>query len=422
MIPKSPQDGPLSADGTYVKRLSEIDPAQPNPPDVWQSIADDVRAGRLDDARELFALPMTVATDVEVAELAFSIERGTTLMSEGRHEEAVADLDRAFRLAKRSGSAQFKNTATMLASMCKGVALLIQGDAHGAATAFGIAERVADDVALAMPGLTRMALGCKASLAVARARISMNQGDMAQAEREGAEAWALYRRQLSLLDKSRIADVSSIAEVHSAHVELQTWLAVQSLCVLDLPSMQRHLSSVGDSLSELERALGVMPDGPLRDTMLASVSVFRSLEAIRGIADRVVEKRSHLDSEHLELIEFAAQRLFDAKEAAQSAGPRGVALVSTIQLLQHFLESLLRTGKARRDDFGRFNGIVTLAALLVQVVVLGLVTKPTPIIAAVMFLGEMIVAVIAGFGLSAVKLKGLLAIYPEGLKLLKTSK
>jgi tetratricopeptide (TPR) repeat protein len=369
-----------------------------------------VREGRLDEAREALGLPADAATDSEVIDLALQLERGTALMLTGRHEEALPDLRRAKDVAKKSTNPHVLNAALRSYSMSEGIVRLLGGDAHGAVEYLQIAAKVADDVALFTPDSEKTALGCKAQLAVARSRLSMNQGDLVQAEREAAGAYQMYREQLPKLDKDNPADAPAIAEVHSTITDLEARMAARNLFVLDLAGMKMHLRAGLGSVTELEKAVGRQAEGPVKSSMRATVAVFRALEKMQTIVERVIEKGDHLDAKHRKMVDGSFKLLYDAREEAKRAGARGLALEGTVSQLEAFLGSLLRTGKVRRGDFGRFSGVVALGAWASVALIVHFAAPRLdgPWIAAVL-LCAIPVALIAGFGYNAVVFRKMVA-------------
>ncbi len=354
-------------------------------------------------------------SDKEFVDALMSLQRGLDLLFAGYHPNAFQPLRNSLHIIKRSSDAEAGFFVSLMADFCEGISKLLSGDAHGAYELLDISAESMERVSFFYPNFDKAALSMKAASYVALARTYLNTGDLDKVESLVGNVNQIHSSLLSRLDDGRKEDILFLSEVFAIKVEMAMLFSYLDLGVLDFDAIERRLKSVEPYFAKLESLISKAPEGPIRYVMELDCILYSVLKEISLIGKKVIVERSHLEQEGIKELRTIDDKLFKVRQIAHDAGDRGRGYFYTINQLSRLQERLLVLGKVTKRDFGQFSGIISLFAFLVLLITVQLTIRPSGIQSLPYFLGELIVALIVGFGYGALKFKPLLTLFADAI-------
>jgi hypothetical protein len=294
---------------------------------------------------------------------------------------------------------------------------LFSGDAHRAAELLNVSTEAAERIAFFIPGFEIAALDFKAISLIAVARAQMNATNIAAAEEAFGAARNIYDELLNKLDPNNKQHAIAFAEVYGTRFEMAfSFITVMDIGAMDIGMFKKRLLSCKSDVEKLKRILCELPEGPISSMMSAYPITFVALEGICRSLEIVALERRPFAKEEAQTLVRVDEKLFRARQMAETMGDRSRAFLYQIDRLRKLQQNLLLAGKAASKDFGRFGGTVSLVALIALMVVLHLTVKPTGFEAILFFMGSLILSLIVGFGFGALKFQPLLKIFSDAMR------
>jgi hypothetical protein len=383
----------------------------PHPVSPKHEVFDLVRNGQVTALRTRLGVPTDVASDQILVDGIIALEQGIALFVASRPSEALPHLRKALPIVQSSTDSELKLLMTLLGNLCDGLARLQAGDAHGALPFLDRGSEVLERMSFYVPGLKKLAISARATCFVTLAKAHLNHGDIAAAELWLGRTRDQYRQLLTLLNPADPADSSSFSEVYGSSVETAVLFATLDLYALDFDAMRRRLTAAESDASQLASIIEKTRPDPVQDIQKTLLVLFHTLWHFHDLARRVISDRLPIRAAEVEKSRLIQQGLFEATNLASQAGAQGAGLGGSLQTLRRLHGNLLAAGRASIEDFGRFNGIVTACCLILLVVVVQVAAHPSGIAFIPVFLGEIIVALVAGYGYNAVRFHRLLKLY-----------
>lgn len=372
-----------------------------------------LKEGDRDGAREQLGITAEAAAELDWVNRMMALEEGLRFLQRGNHSKAFPRLREAVPLVEAVPDADAKLLIPLLADEAEGVSCLLNGDAHRAARLLQGGEELLRRTSFFMPGLEKELLRCRATGELALARIQINLGDLTEAEQVMGRVYAAHRELLSRLDRNNPNDHGYFLEVHATPIEFSLLLMRIDLEALDFDALDRRLSFVREHMAEFQESVSRVEEGMVR----AVTEIMQILHDVFSIFARVGRRalidRQPLAEGDLRALGLVAKSLFSAEKKAHAAGERGRMYLYSINQLKRLQRNLLDVGKVQSTDFGRLSGVISLVALIILVVVIHLTVRPTGSAAIMFFIGELILALIVGFGFEALRFRPLLSLYAE---------
>lgn len=188
------------------------------------------------------------------------------------------------------------------------------------------------------------------------------------------------------------------------------------LDVLDFDSIDCRLESTKKYHNELLSILPTLSQNPIKSVLEIDFTLYGIFEIFSTIGRRIIIERMPLTKKEIEELSHADKKLFEVRQKASDAGERGKGYLYTINQLSRLHERFLAIGKIQKKDFGRMSGVVSLFAFVIQVLLVHFTIHPTEDIVLPIILGEIIIALIAGYGYEAIRFKPLLGLYSDAIK------
>jgi hypothetical protein len=350
----------------------------------------------------------------EAADARANFRRGLELMLSGRHSEAVPYLDRALPTISQSTNDNIRKLISSLSNVARGIERLFQGDAHSAEKLLQEAARTADEVSLHLPELDTFAIETRANLYLASARVAMSAGDLARAQVLIGRIRAERGRILAKLRPDSQEYLLNRLTGALEQMEFIISMSARDLGMLDLQSARRRLEDGRESYRALGSMLKKLPEqGILRLLAEAFTETYSAIEKLHAAMEHFIARRGALNRRILSDFERGEQLLYDARERALTLAERGAGLLLVIDSVDKTYRNLVIQAKPAGKDFGRFSGLVSLAALIVLMVVVHTVIKPPSDVLLPFFFGCVILALVVGFGFGALRLLPLLRVWED---------
>ncbi len=375
-----------------------------------------IREGDIAQARATVQLEDGGVSDDDFLEAMMSAEEGLNQLRMGKHSAAAEPIERAYQVLQNTTDSEFRVGLFAAARFLTGIRLLLQGDSFGAAKNLNASNEIFKKVGFFSTDIKKLSLSGSAASNMAMAKSSMNAGDLSNAELWLSKARADHDELLSLLDVNDPSDLDGFAEIYGSRVEVSLLHALMDLQAFDFRSMQRRLDSSAADVKELAVFVKRMPPGQLRGACDVILILHSVMNRIQTLGTEILIKRSPASKTMLQDFEAIGSELFEARKTAQNSGDRGRVFLFVINVLTRVQQNILSSAKVRRQDFGKYAGVVSFLSLIILVVVVHLTVKPSGTMALVYFLGELIIALIVGFGYGALKFQPLLKLYSSVAK------
>ncbi len=87
-----------------------------------------------------------------------------------------------------------------------------------------------------------------------------------------------------------------------------------------------------------------------------------------------------------------------------------------MEIAGNLQQNLLQIGKTATQDFGRFNGVVSLSAFISLYLLAHFTLRPARYQGAPSFVGALILSLIVGFGYGALRFRPLLKLFADAMR------
>ncbi len=381
----------------------------------FQDVIELIQRGDMAAARARLKLPPGAVSDEEFVNAMIALQNAAALCAQGGQAQALPYFAAITPVIEKSGDEAAKTFVNLLEKSSLGIVRILNNDPNGAMPLLSEAREIAERIAFFAPELKKMALEFQAMGGVAAMRASLNVGDYEAAERFFGEARERYRQFLELLDPNNPDDRAGYVETYATRLEGSTSFAIVDLQALDVEAAEKRLFALADDAAALEQAIAAMAPGPLAQPGRLVLANYRIIQRFVALEKAVIFERSPAGPGRLEEFKTLERELFAVLQLALDAGERGKIYAAFARILDRQRRNLLALDerKIRSVDKERIGQIVSFLALIALVVVVQLTIHPSGLIAAALFAGEVAVALITGFGYSAVRFQGMLGQYGE---------
>ena len=375
-----------------------------------------LKEGNVKSAQEALGITPEQAEKNDFINCMMAFEQGLKLLLTGHHPESVDPLRKAIPLIQLTNDEEAKFIVPTLADFAEGISKLLQGDAHGAVKLLNLSSDTIQKLNFFTPGLEKVLLSFKAAAELAVARTFINIGDISRVELSFGKVDQIHEELLSKLDETNPEDSPFLNEVYGSKIESALLFMRMDLDVLDFNSLDRRLESTKNNLGKLSEFIVNEPKSPIKTAIEIIKILYEIFGIYNRIGKRIIVDRLPLTEPGIKELLEADKRIFEARQKANNAGQRGQLFLYTINQLKRLHDSFFTIGKVQKKDFGRISGLISLGALIVQIIIVHFTVKPTGNAALLFFFGELIISLIVGFGYEAIKFKPLLSLYSEAIK------
>ncbi len=383
-----------------------------------------ITKGNIATARSKLGLKIDTVEDGEFVQAMVSLKKGFDLLKDAQHIEASESLQKALPIINKSNNDAVKMSINTLANISEGMARLFKGDASGAYEFLKSSKDVMEVMAHFMPTSQHeiTALGAQELCYMALAREHINSGDLSAAESMIGKAKALQDKILKLLNPEKVEDLPVIISVYSSRLEDVILFARYDLEVLDLDNMERRLNTASEDIIENGQLLDKWDKLDKRELRIALqpiekarsvLRIYYILKDLHSLSKDIIFKHSSINKEKIMKFQHIAQGLFDVEKTAKEIGSKSWMLA--ISRLKRIHQNLLEAGKIRKEDFGRYSGIISLVCFSVLILLFNLTMEPSEFVTPA-YLLLAILSLIAGFGFGALRFKPLLKLYSKATK------
>lgn len=355
-------------------------------------------------------------TNQDYVDAMMSLQRGLDLLFAGQHPQAFEPLRSSLPILNLSSDSEARFFVFLIANFSEGLAKLLAGDANRAYELLNVSAESMERASFFYPGFDKLALSMKAASYIALARTFINVGDIVKAESLFGQVNQIHSQLLGKLDENNKDDIPLLSEIYATKVEKEITFLRLDLDVLDFDAVERRLQSTNTYFVKLKSLTDKLPDSPIRSIIQVDSLLYCVFEVFVRIGRKIIEDRTHIGEKEIIELRAVDRKLFEARQLAYNAGDRGQGYFYTINQLSRLQERLLALGKVSKKDFGQLSGIISFFAFLVLLVAVQLIVNPKGVEALAYFLGELILALIVGFGYGALKFKPLLNLFSEAIK------
>lgn len=375
-----------------------------------------LKEGNVNAAKSLMGIQLNQVSDATFIDGMRSLEKGISYLLKGHHPQAVEPLRKSLLVVNLSSDNEAKFFVSVLTDFADGISKLLSGDAHSAVSLLNLSTDAIERLNFFIPGFEKLALSFKAAAQIALARTFLNAGNLSEAEACFGIVNNVYNELFKLLNESDENDISSLAEVFPSRIEFSLLFMSFDLAALDFESIKLRLDSTKDNYHKLIKILPKVPENPIKSALEIICILYTVYEILCSIGRRIIIERKPLTKTEIVELTDIDRKLFEARQIANDSGERGKLFLFSINQLSRLQERFLEIGKVRKNDFGRLSGFLTLGALMVQVFLVHITIHPIGNTALLFYLGEIIIALIVGYGYEAIKFKPLIELYSEALK------
>ncbi len=377
---------------------------------------DIAKTGDLMQSRKMIGLTSNKISDEDFKQSMIALDKGFELLRQNQHSEAWSYFNKAQSVLNYSENKEILLHINTLTLLTEGIMKLFKGDAFGAVKLLNISNDMIDQLGFRHPWLKKMALSFKAAGFIAVARTYMNAADVNTAELWLSKATSQYEILLSQLDPSEESDAPAFFEIYLSKVEFSILFAILDQQVFAIDDMRRRLLSADDAFNKARYYVEKIKPDPIQKVGKSQLITYEALVKICQLEKELIVNPRPLTKEGLKTLTDFNDDLFKAKELAQEAGDRGAGVVFYVNMLTKVRSNLLFIGKVDKSDFGKFSGIITFVSLIILIIIVHLTIRPEGANAAFLFLGEMIISLIVGFGFGALKFIPLIKLYSNAIK------
>ena len=384
-----------------------------NPDELFGQAIELIKAGDIIKARERLKLPSGAVTDDEFVNAMIALQQAILLCSQGAQAEALPYLQTALPVVDKSEDEAVKFQLHLIAKTAEGISRILMNDPRGALPLFEEVAKVAQKMAFYDSTTEKYALTYQAMGYLAAMRASLNVGDLQAAENCFGSARELYRKILGLLDLGNEADRVGFLEAYGTQLEGATSFAIADLQALDVVTAEKRIAGSAEDAAGLQRVLGAMAPGPFKNLGEMILRFHHAVMHIAALEKAVIFDRSPAERSRIEEFKRLERELYEVSQFALGAGQRGQTYVAFARILDRQRQNLLAldSRKVSTVDKQRAGRIATFISFIVIVIVVQFTIHPEGIIAAFLFIGEIVISLIVGFGYGAIRFQGMVGQY-----------
>ncbi len=374
-------------------------------------------ARRSDAAGAMLRLKLDAAAMPQAAfvTLVQALDRALDQVNRGQLVLAAPDFAACSPLIDAIGLPDVRDFLAILRDLATGYALRLGGDAAGALKLFESTMARADHLRFTYANITQFYMQGKVGANLAQLTIAFSRGAIDEAETYAGNVQETYSEMEQAMGAAGDVAPAAIVEALVPVIEAAVTFAELDSNSLDYGAALRRLKAASDAVMRVTATLPALPKSGAANYVAATLSVFHAMAGLVGAAASVVSKREPVSGEALRGLDQVYDLLFEAQRNANLAGPTGAAILQMVRRLRRFADNLTSIARPKWRLADRIEGLVFGLSL---VVLMGLeygFVRPDPASWIQWMLGDVIAALIIGFGPNALQFMPMLQLW-SGVK------
>jgi hypothetical protein len=374
-------------------------------------------ARRGDAAGAMLRLKLDAAAMPQAAfvTLVQALDRALDQVNRGQLVLAAPDFAACSPLIDAIGLPDVRDFLAILRDLATGYALRLGGDAAGALKLFESTMARADHLRFTYANITQFYMQGKVGANLAQLTIAFSRGAIDEAETYAGNVQETYSEMEQAMGAAGDVAPAAIVEALVPVIEAAVTFAELDSNSLDYGAALRRLKAASDAVMRVTATLPALPKSGAANYVAATLSVFHAMAGLVGAAASVVSKREPVSGEALRGLDQVYDLLFEAQRNANLAGPTGAAILQMVRRLRRFADNLTSIARPKWRLADRIEGLVFGLSL---VVLMGLeygFVRPDPASWIQWMLGDVIAALIIGFGPNALQFMPMLQLW-SGVK------
>lgn len=386
--------------------------------DIIAPVAEALESARRGDAAgAMLRLKLDAAAMPQAAfvTLVQALDRALDQVNRGQLVLAAPDFAACSPLIDAIGLPDVRDFLAILRDLATGYSLRLGGDAAGALKLFESTMARADHLRFTYANITLFYMQGKVGANLAQLTIAFSRGAIDEAETYAGNVQETYSEMEQAMGAAGDVAPAAIVEALVPVIEAAVTFAELDSNSLDYGAALRRLKAASDAVMRVTATLPALPKSGAANYVAATLSVFHAMEGLVGAAASVVSKREPVSGEALRGLDQVYDLLFEAQRNANLAGPTGAAILQMVRRLRRFADNLTSIARPKWRLADRIEGLVFGLSL---VVLMGLeygFVRPDPASWIQWMLGDVIAALIIGFGPNALQFMPMLQLW-SGVK------
>jgi hypothetical protein len=344
-----------------------------------------------------------------------ALDRALDYINRGETVLAAPDFAACSPLIEAVGLPDVADFLAILRDLANGYALRIGGDAAGAVRLFENVMARADRLKFTFSNINFFSMQGKVGANLARVSIAFSLGDIDQAEKYAGIVQETYREMEQAAGAAGTAAPATVVEALVPIIEYAVAFAEVDANSLDYGSAQRRLKAASDAVERVSATLPALDKGAIANYVTTTLSVYHAMEKLVAAAASVVGKRDEVSSEALRGLDQVYDLLFDAQRNGNQAGPTAGGMLQMIRRLRRLADNLTAIARPKWRLADRIEGLVFGVSLVVLMAIEYSFVRPDPASWIQWMLGDLIAALIIGFGPNALQFMPMLQLW-SGVK------
>jgi len=386
--------------------------------DIIAPVAEALESARRGDAAgAMLRLKLDAAAMPQAAfvTLVQALDRALDQVNRGQLVLAAPDFAACSPLIDAIGLPDVRDFLAILRDLATGYSLRLGGDAAGALKLFESTMARADHLRFTYANITLFYMQGKVGANLAQLTIAFSRGAIDEAETYAGNVQETYSEMEQAMGAAGDVAPAAIVEALVPVIEAAVTFAELDSNSLDYGAALRRLKAASDAVMRVTATLPALPKSGAANYVAATLSVFHAMEGLVSAAASVVSKREPVSGEALRGLDQVYDLLFEAQRNANLAGPTGAAILQMVRRLRRFADNLTSIARPKWRLADRIEGLVFGLSL---VVLMGLeygFVRPDPASWIQWMLGDVIAALIIGFGPNALQFMPMLQLW-SGVK------
>jgi hypothetical protein len=403
-----PMDAPVPAKSLPTKFDTDI-----NGP--ISDALDAARRGDMGAAMQRLGIAATSLAPAAFSDQIKALDRALDQTGRGQLVLAAPDFAACSPLIDAVGLPDVCDFLAILRDLATGFSLRLAGDPAGALKCFETAMARADRLRFTFGNITALYLQGKVGANLARLTIAFTRGDIDEAETCAGKVQETYSDMEQAMGAAGSLPPAALVETLVTVIEAAFTFAEIDSNSLDYASALRRLKAASNAVARVTAALPALPNGPGANYVSATLAVFHVMELLVSTAASVISKREAISGDALKGLDQVYDLIFEAQSRANLAGEPGGMVLQMIRRLRRFADNLTAITKPKWRLADRAEGLVFGLSFVVLLAIEYKFVQPEAVSWTQWLLGDLIAALIVGFGPNALQFLPMLQLW-SGVK------
>ncbi len=376
---------------------------------------DAARRGDMGASMQRLGIAATSLAPAAFSDQIKALDRALDLTGQGQLVQAASDFTACSPLIDAIGLPDVCDFLAILRDLAAGFSLRLAADPAGALRSFETAIARADRLRFTFATITTLYLQGKVGANLARLTSAFTRGDIDEAEACAGKVQQTYSDMERAMGAAGSVPPTAMVEALVTVIEAAVAFAEIDSNSLDYAAAQRRLKAASDAVTRVTAALPALPNGPGANYVVAQLAMFRVMELLVSTAASVISKREAISGDALKGLDRVYDLIFEAQSHANLAGEPGGMALQMIRRLRRFADNLTAITKPKWRLADRAEGLVFGLSFVVLLAIEYKFVQPEAASWTQWLLGDLIAALIVGFGPNALQFLPMLQLW-SGVK------